>query len=272
MRKFFRIYKPFTHAGILLAAQYRLNFIFFILGDILACFINYFLWIAVFSANGTGEFMGFTQESMVMYVFLSFLTTFLVYSDVAYPVGEEIRDGSIVMRMIKPIRFDLSLLFQELGDSAVTMGFVFIPILLGIEIYRFVATGAIRFNIVNFLLYFLSVLFGYLINFYFNICYGYSAFFLKYIWGSNMLKNTIVGFLSGSILPIAFMPGPMAAILNFLPFASLCYNPVMIYLGMYSPVQILWSFALQIFWLLFFYFLQKVIWNACVKRLSSQGG
>ncbi len=54
--------------------------------------------------------------------------------------------------------------------------------------------------------------------------------------------------------------------------ASLCYNPVMIYLGMYSPVQILWSFALQIFWLLFFYFLQKVIWNACVKRLSSQGG
>ena len=44
MRKIFRIYKPFTHAGILLAAQYRVNFIFFLLGDILMCFINYFLW------------------------------------------------------------------------------------------------------------------------------------------------------------------------------------------------------------------------------------
>ena len=52
MGKILRIYKPFTHAGILLAAQYRANFVCFILGDILQCFITYFLWHAVFTSGG----------------------------------------------------------------------------------------------------------------------------------------------------------------------------------------------------------------------------
>lgn len=272
MSKFFKIYKPFAQAGLMLSTQYKLNFIFFIMGDILACVINYFLWIAVFSSGENAAIMGFTQEKMVMYVFISFLTGFLSFSDGSYQVSEEIRDGSIAMRMIKPIRFDIAFLFQEVGSRALEVVLVFIPIVTGIEIYRFVSTGVICFSIVNFLLYVISLIFAYLFNFYFNVCYGYTAFFLKYLWGSNMLKNTIVGFLSGSMLPLAFMPQAMATVLNILPFASLCYTPVMIYLGMYSPVQILIRFGMQIFWIAFFYILQLIIWNAAAKRLCSQGG
>ncbi len=272
MRKILKIYKPFTHAGVLLAAQYRVNFVFFILGDVLRCFINYFLWHAVFKSGGAETFMGFSEIDMVSYIFISFLTTTLAYSDGAYAVGEEIRDGSIAMRMIKPIRFDLAFLFQELGERTMSLLLAFLPLVAGVEIFRFFATGRFAFNLWFFLLYFVSLVLAYLINFYFNVCFGYTAFVLKNLWGANFMKDCIVGFLSGGIIPLAFMPGWLGTALNLLPFASLTYTPVMIYIGKLDGIAILLSFGLQIFWLAFFFVLQQVIWNASVKRMSVQGG
>ena len=272
MRRILKIYKPFTHAGFLLAAQYRLNFLFFIFGDIVRCFISYFLWHAVFTSGGADTFMGFSETDMTVYIFISFLTGVVAYSDGSYIVGEEIRDGNIAMRMIKPIRFDLAFLFQELGERTMTAMIIFVPMMAGVEIYKFVVTGTVCFNIWCFLLYLVSLILSYLINFYFNVCFGYSAFVLKNLWGSNLLKECIVGFLSGGVVPLAFMPAGLGFVLNLLPFASLTYIPVMIYLGMYDAPQILLSFALQVFWLVFFIFLQRIIWNACVRRMSVQGG
>ena len=115
-------------------------------------------------------------------------------------------------------------------------------------------------------------MFSYLINFYFNVCYGYSAFVLKNLWGSNLLKECIVNFLSGAVVPLAFMPAGLGFILNLLPFASMTYIPVMMYLGMFDVPTIIMSFGLQIFWLAFLIFLHRIIWNACVRRISIQGG
>ena len=272
MRKILRIYKPFTHAGFLLAAQYRVNFIFFVFGDIIRCFISYFLWHAVFTSGGNNTFMGFSEVDMTVYIFISFLTGIVAYSDGSYIVGEEIRDGNIAMRLIKPIRFDLAFLFQELGERTVTAMIIFVPMMAGVEIYKFVVTGAVGFNIWCFLLYLVSLILSYLINFYFNVCYGYSAFVLKNLWGSNLLKECIVNFLSGGIVPLAFMPAGLGFVLNLLLFASLTYIPVMIYLGMYDVPTILMSLGLQVFWLVFFIFLQRIIWNAYVRRMSVQGG
>ena len=140
------------------------------------------------------------------------------------------------------------------------------------EIYKFAVTGILGFNIWNFLLYLVSLVFSYMINFYFNVCYGYSAFVLKNLWGSNLLKECIVSFLSGAVVPLAFMPAGLGFVINLLPFASLTYIPVMIYLGMFDIPTILISFGLQIFWLIFFIFFQRIIWNVCIKRMSVQGG
>ena len=67
-------------------------------------------------------------------------------------------------------------------------------------------------------LYLFSLTLAYLINFFFNICFGFSAFVFKNFWGSNLLKTSIVAFMSGSLIPLAFFPKVVSAILSFLPF------------------------------------------------------
>lgn len=272
MNKILKTYAPFTRAGILEAVAYRANFISFCLGEILYCFIMYFVWKAVFESSKSPQFMGFTMTNMVVYLFMIYLTQFLSYSDSSYPVGEDIVEGSIAMRVIKPISYGISLLFAELGNKIINIAIMFVPVILGVEIYRYAVTGSVQFSVVNFLMYTLSLVFAYIISFYFNLCFGYTAFFLKNLWGSNLLKGVIVSFLSGAIIPLAFMPETVMNVLKLLPFASLSYTPVMFYMGMYKGLDILYYFGIQIFWVIFMWAFAKLVWRIAIRHVTVQGG
>lgn len=272
IKKFFRTYRPFTRAGMLESVQYRANFICFLIGEIMSCFIMFFVWKAVFQSSNSQNFMGFSMEDMVIYLFITFLTGYLTYSDGTYAIASEIRDGSIAMRMIKPCSFDMCFLFQELGNKIINVALIFTPIVFGVEVYRWALTGAVQFDIVHFLLYVVSLIFAYMISFYFNVCYGFMAFYLKNLWGADILKECIINFLSGATIPLAFMPDAMAKVLEFLPFSSLSYTPVMVYMGMYSYTEIAIRMGMQVFWICFMFVMSKLVWRHAVKRLCSQGG
>ena len=272
IKKFFKTYKPFTRAGMQELVAYRANFICFFIGEIMSAFIMFFVWKAVFMSTESDTFMGFSMEDMVVYLFISFLTGYLTYSDGAFAVGEEIVDGSIAARMLRPCSFEMCFLFHELGNRIISVTMIFVPIVSGVEIYRFVIAGSVRFSVVSFLLYILSTALAYMISFYFNVCYGFMAFFFKNLWGTSLIKESLVNFLSGASIPLAFMPAGLAAVLELLPFASLSYTPVMIYMGMYSGYEIALRIGLQVFWLAVMCGVSKLIWRSAVKHLSIQGG
>ena len=272
MRKKLKIYTPFISAGLQEASTYRANWFFFMLGDIMSCFISFFIWTAVFSSTNGKDFMGFNQSDMMAYIFLTYLTKCIISSGGTYNIGAEIKDGSISMRMLKPISYNSTFLFQEIGNKLMEIGIVFVPLMAGVEIYRFTVSGEVQFDILRFVIFLFSCVFGYLINFSFNICFGFTAFIFKNLWGSNLLKNIIVNFLSGAVVPLAFMPEVFKNILTFLPFSSLSYTPVMVYMGMYTGKDILFFVGLQLFWCVAFWLFSKLIWKGVVKRLTVQGG
>lgn len=272
MKRKLKIYLPFVNAGMQETTTYRVNWIFNILGNVLGCFISYFIWKAVFLSGNSSSLNGFTMPQMIVYIFLIFLTGMLISSGGTYNIGEEIRDGSIAMRLIKPISYNSTFLFQELGNKLMTVCVLIIPMVAGVEIVRFFFTGSVQFDFIRFVMYIASCILAYLVNFFFNICFGFIAFIIKYLWGANLMKNCIIGFLSGQTIPLAFLPDMLERIFLILPFASLNYTPVMIYMGMYSGVSLLYYIGLQAFWVLFFWGLSKLLWSISIKHLAVQGG
>lgn len=272
MNSIFRKYTPFMKMGSEKAITYRVNFLLFFIGNVFAAFIQYFLWRAIFSASSHPNLGGFTLPNLVVYIFLSYYTGILSNAGWASSISSEIRDGTIAMRILKPISFSATYLYEELGDKLVTVGMLTFPILSGIIIYQQLTLGAKNFEIINFILYIFSVLIAYLINFYFNICYSFLAFVFKSLWGTDIIKGCIVSFMSGALIPLTFFPHIIQNIFSFLPFSSLIYTPVMIYLGEYSNERIIQAIGLQIFWLFFFFALSKLIWKTAIKHLSIQGG
>lgn len=272
MNKLTKRYVPFMKAGIQSLIVYRMNFLGFVIGGLIYCFVMFYLWKAVFDSNGSGLFMGFTMTDMVVYIFLSNITAQLTFSSVSGNVAEEIKDGSIAMRMIKPVNTDLSYLFTELGSALMKLVVLVLPMIVGLEIYRFCITGEVMLRAENLLLYLLSSVLAYTITFWMDLCFGFMAFYVKNLWGMSILKKSIVGFLSGSLIPLAFLPDILRNILEYLPFASMSYTPVMIYMGKYTPQQTAIMIGLQAVWALVIYGISKLIWVGAIKRLCVQGG
>ncbi|MBQ1441997.1 MAG: ABC-2 family transporter protein [Clostridia bacterium] len=272
LKKYLRTYLPFTRAGIQAAMTYRSNFIAWFLGSIVYCLVMYYIWLAVFNSSGEGMINGFTMRDMTVFLFITAMTNFLTDSDGSYDVGEEVRDGNIAMRLIKPVGFHSTFLFTEIGWKLLIFGMIFAPVVIGVEIYKFNAYGGFAFNIASFALYIFSMTMSYLFSFYMNVCFGFMAFFLKNLWGFNIIKSSILRFLSGGVLPLAFMPGALRQVLEWLPFASLCYTPVMIYMGMYSPAETALRLAVQVAWVIVFYIISKLILSTALRHVSVQGG
>lgn len=272
MAGFIRTYKAFAKAGVSNAMAYRTSFICFTIGESLYCFVMYFIWKAVFMSSGDSNFMGFTMADMTVYVFLSNLVGFLTSTDSTDNLAEEIHDGSIIMRMIKPVNIDYSLLAMELGNKIMTVTCIFLPVMIGVEIYRYCVLGFVAFSIVDFGLFVVSVILSYLLSFYLNLIFGYLAFFLLNIWGFTILKSSIIKFFSGALIPLAFFPGVVRTVFEQLPFASLIYTPTMIYMGKYSSLEVLFVLGKQVGWLVVFVLISKMIWSRAQKRLAVQGG
>lgn len=157
-------YVPFMKAGFHQASTYKLNLIFIILGNIIGCFVSFYLWKAVFDATDTSSFMGFNMVEMTTYVFISFVTNSIIGCNAMTSIGEEIKDGTIAFRLLKPISYNLTFISQEVGEKVLKILFVFIPVTMGLEIYKYFVTGFVNLSPVHFILYMISIVFAYLIN------------------------------------------------------------------------------------------------------------
>ena len=58
----------------------------------------------------------------------------------------------------------------------------------------------------------------------------------------------------------------------FLPFSSMIYTPVMIYLGKYTGSTLMFMLLRQAVWVVFLYLLGSLIWKKVTKRLVVLGG
>ncbi|HHX7738036.1 TPA: ATP-binding cassette domain-containing protein [Streptococcus pneumoniae] len=185
-------------------------------------------------------------------------------------IKDPVRTLSLGQRMRADIA--ASYLFTELGSKWLIFISVGLPFLSVIVLMKIISGQGIVEVLGLTVLYLFSLTLAYLINFFFNICFGFSAFVFKNLWGSNLLKTSIVAFMSGSLIPLAFFPKVVSDILSFLPFSSLIYTPVMIIVGKYDASQILQALLLQFFWLLVMVGLSQLIWKRVQSFITIQGG
>ena len=92
------------------------------------------------------------------------------------------------------------------------------------------------------------------------------------MWSISTIKNVIIGVLSGSLLPLWFMPESVLQIINYTPFDSIYFIPIEIYLGTISLYEIMGCYVRQVIWIIILYSLSRIMWEFGKKRLVVQGG
>ena len=74
------------------------------------------------------------------------------------------------------------------------------------------------------------------------------------------------------MIPLWFMPEGVKRVLEFLPFSSIYFTPVQIYLGQLTYGEIALKCGIQILWIVLIYLLGDFLWRKGQKKLIVQGG
>ena len=132
-----RPYLPFARNVFQRLISYKANAIIFMFGDFLMLSVTYYLWKAIYGSTTEKVLNGFTFEEMIIYLFISFLTSVMISVDISHDISREVKDGSIAINLVRPINYEMRMLFQGLGSI----------------LYNFIIIFVIAFSITTFLFY-----------------------------------------------------------------------------------------------------------------------
>ena len=265
-----RTYLPFARNTFQKLISYKANVIIFMFGDLLMLAVTYYLWKAIYGSSSEAVINGFTLNQMIIYVFITFLTSLMTSVDISQDISREVLDGSIAINLVRPINYEKRMFFQGLGNVFYNFIVIFLITftLTTFLFYRYFG----YINVINIIIYFISIVLGILISFYFSYIFGLFSFKITNMWGMSQIMQAIIQLLSGTLIPIAFFPSWAQAIVKLFPFSSVIYTPTMIYLGKLSNTEIIVSLGIQVFWIVLLMIIAKSMWKSMIKNLTVVGG
>lgn len=267
MKKLMNTYWPFARASVQeRILTYPIETFLYFFGMTIGMFVVYYIWKVIYTTGNNVLLEGFTLNDMIAYVVVSFISIQVINNGTVWIIAHDIREGTIIMNLIKPIHYHLRIFFEIFG---MVLFLVFV-ILLPVTVILNIALGMTNFVCIPFFI--LSLLLGVVIGFLFDFIFGMMAFYIQNLWGIGFGKMALVRLLSGGLIPIVFFPDAVQKVLEFLPFKSMVYTPAMIMLGKYTPNEMLMAFMQQLFWIVVLMGLNYMVWKKAVTKLTVQGG
>lgn len=247
-------------------SAYRFDHLMNILSTCLQIFIFWEIYRALYG-----------NETQVDGITITMLTTNFVLSAGLgavfcpddYFLPGKIWDGSISTELLRPISFKGRMIAENAGNALFNLIFRFAPICIIAAVFIGLCPPA---GLLHALCFLVSAFLGWGVLWAISFAVQMTAFWLINIWSILTIKNVFVRVLSGSMIPLWFMPDWMHKILAFTPFSSIYFTPVQIYLGQLSFEEIALRCTIQLVWIIFIYAIGDILWKKGQKKLVVQGG
>lgn len=217
-------------AKVLFKSQlaYRFDTLLSMVFTVSKIILAYVLWGAIFESRELVA--GFTFHSMISYYIISsFISQLDQSSGTGRQISDEIRDGLFSKYMVRPINIFCYFSAQTAGVSAYLLGFNLLAALVWVVIFRIqlVITGELALLLAALGLLLLGLIFMMQLNFYIGIL----AFKFLETGVFMMIKDNILQFVTGTLIPLTIIPAPIVAVMQYFPFYYVTYLPTMLALG-----------------------------------------
>lgn len=261
-----RIYFEFALKKFQNKMVYRMDFFMGMINTIITIVVYLCIYKALYGEARAIDGVSYEMVATNFVIALGLSQAF-TFNEMFMP--DKIKDGSITNEFLKPVNFKLRMLSENVGEGLFKIIFHFLPALLFTCFYTQICPPK---SMVNFLLMLLSMALGYLILWLISFIVQTWCFWLFSVWGIITIKNVFINVLSGSLLPLWFMPDALKTVISYTPFASIYFTPVRIYLGQLSGSEIFDNMMLQCVWIVVLYLIGNLFWKRGIKKLIVQGG
>lgn len=261
-----RTYIEFASKKFQNKMAYRLEFFMGIINTIITIVVYLCIYKALYGDKTEVDGISFAMVATSFVISLGLSSAF-EYNEMF--LQHKVEDGSITNELLKPVNFMLRLLAENVGEGIFKIVFQFLPALAFTMLYAKLCSPK---SILHLVVMIFSVGFGYLILWLIGFIVQTWSFWLFSVWGIMTIKNVFVRILSGTLLPIWFMPQIIRKIIAFTPFESIYFTPVQIYLGEITWMEILSKITIQAVWIVILLVIAKFFWKRGIKKLVVQGG
>ena len=173
------------------------------------------------------------------------------------------------MDLLKPMDFQLFMLFGRIGDFVSFFAMTAFPILI---ICLFTLGMQAPLNFATSIYFLLSLFMAIILSFFVEFWIGLLTFYTNYSWGLQTFQEALVSMFSGVLIPLSFFPGWLRTITNLLPFQQMSYSPVSIYLGIVKGSQVYEVLGFQLLWIVILFVLSRLFYSFAIKKITVQGG
>ena len=246
---------------------WRFDIVFNMLFTLTKILFAYILWGAVFGQKNIVA--GFTFHSMLSYYTISsFLSQIDMSEGVSSEISSRIRGGTFSKYMVIPLNVQGHFLAQTVGTSAFYILFNLLAAVIWVFIFHIKFTFTT--NAVMILSAVCMILLGLIFMVQLNFFLGILTFKFQDISIFLMIKNNLVAFITGTLIPLTLLPDTIVGVMRILPFYYVTYLPSMLLIGKNSGEAGIGIIALMI-WVLLFIPINKITYNRLRIRFDGVG-
>jgi ABC-2 type transport system permease protein len=218
------------------------------------------------SQTGAQAVEGWSRDQTVTLVWINQSLLMTVYMWGWWEVSRNIQSGAIVSELLKPYDYFSYWLYRDLGRALAHFFIRGVPtFVVGLITFDLLAPVSVAAAIGFMLSVVLAVTASFCLRFLCNL----AGFWVIDYRGLSLMYAAIINLLSGMLIPLAFLPGPVRTIANLLPFRAVIMIPNEIYLGQ-TPI---WQgLGLQLFWIGVLVLACRYVLSIGERQLVVQGG
>jgi len=246
---------------------YSFSVFFTLIGNLFYIVLVFFLWKGIYGTSETIHGMTFNEVFVYLTLASSILVLFHNFTD--WGMAYQIREGSIVNFLIKPVGYRLQLLCHAIGSALFTALLVTLPSLVVILL---VFHSSIPLGI-NLIFFPISLACAFVLSFIVDYMIGITAFYTESIWGISTAKDVMVSLLSGALIPLQFFPESIQHVLQLLPFQAIYYIPLHIITGTgLQLLDYLQLIGIQLFWIGVLIIVSGLFYQKAIRVVTVNGG
>jgi ABC-2 type transport system permease protein len=254
--------------GFAEAVAYRAEFVVWMLSTTLPL-VNLALWSTVARESPGGMFGRYTQTAFVAYFLATLIVRNLTGSWVVWEINQEIRMGTLSMRLLRPIHPFLAYATQHLA-AVPLRSLVALPV--AIVLLVTVGKGHLVSDPLLIALLPVSIAGAWLITFVAMLVMGTLGLFMERSTAIFEVWLGLFAVLSGYLVPLELMPAWVSRLAYWLPFRYMLGAPVELMIGKSDRAAAFQDLALQYGYITFFVLLAMLVWRAGVRRFEAFGG
>lgn len=247
-------------------AAYRSASWIHIAASMISIWIQVSIWTALL---GSGSANGITRDQMVTYAILNSAMYAALFTGLYSEVDVRLRSGDIAIDLLRPVRYPLMLLADQLGRAAYRLVFMVIPtVALATFAFGFSPPASVPSAIGYVLVLPLAIAISYAIGYLIALL----AFWFLTTFHFSWAIGALVTVFSGSILPLWFFPGRWELVARSLPFQFLGFVPAATWMGELAGLDLVLTWALGAAWAVAMLGFTTWLWSRAITRLVVQGG